>query len=269
MNPLKIKNRLTKKIVNKLPKTAVFSPSDYNIPVKYTGKNVKIAVIDSGCPVHKDIKNINGKVNFCNNNKVLYDRNGHSTIVSGIIAAKSKNGLTGLAPSSKIYSEKVVDYKGVCSFSSLIAAILWAVVKKVDIIMIALGTQYDYEMLHDAIKKAYNSNICIIASAGNNVKEKDNEIDYPARYKEVFSVGGLTKNEKQNKIIREKVNFTVPNKEIYSTYLNDKYVQARGSSISTAITTALAALLIEKRRESFMVIKSPEAVYSDILTIST
>ena len=154
--------------------------------------------------------------------------------MSGIITANNKNTIVGFSYRSKLYFAKVIDDNGECNFNSVVAAILWAIVKDVDVIMMAFGTEYDYEILHDAIKKAYDNNICIVAAAGNEV----NKVNFPAQYKEVFSVGA-TKN-------KEKIDFILPNKNYFTTYLDNSYVKVSGSSISTSVITSLTSLLIEE-----------------------
>ena len=233
-----------KTIIKELSNSVVYSPSLYGINNGCTGKGVKIAILDSGCPSHKDIKFEGDKINFCGDNIVEIDKNGHSTIVSGIIKANNKKAIIGCAPHSKLLFGKIVDNKGNCSFNSLIAGVLWAIVKEVDIIIIAMGTQYDYMVLHDAIKKARSYGICIFAASGDN-----EEIDFPARYNEVISTGFLTRSKVKNELIKKNIDFYLPNKRIYTTYLNNRYAKVSGSSVSTAFFAGMGAVLIEQYKK--------------------
>ena len=231
-------------IVDKIPSTVVYSPSAYGIDNKCTGKGVKIAILDSGCPSHKDIKFEGDKISFCEDNIVVSDKNGHSTMMAGIIKANSRKEIIGLAPHSKLLFSKVVNHKGECSFNSLVAGVLWAIVKEVDIIVIALGSQYDYRVLQDAIKKAKEHDICVFAAAGDG-----EEVDFPARYDEVFSAGFLSRSKKKNDLIRKNVDFYLPNKGLYTTYLENKYAKISGSSVSTVFFAGLAAVLVEQYKK--------------------
>ena len=233
-----------KKIVDKIPSTVIYSPYVYGIDNKCTGKGVKIAILDSGCTNHKDIKFEGDKISFCEDNIIVDDKNGHSTMMAGIIKANNRKSIIGVAPQAKLYFGKVVNHKGQCSFNSLVAGVLWAIVKEVDIIIIAMGTQYDYMVLHDAIKKAREHDICVFAASGD-----DEEIDFPAKYDEVFSAGFLTRSKKKNDMIRENVDFYMPNKAIYTTYLDNKYVKISGSSVSTAFFAGLGAVLVEQYKK--------------------
>jgi subtilisin family serine protease len=231
-------------VVDEVPSTIIYSPSVYGVDNKCTGRGVKIAILDSGCTNHKDIKFEGDKISFCDENIISNDKNGHSTMMAGIIKSNSRKSIIGLAPHSKLLFAKVVNYKGECSFNSLVAGVLWAIVKDVDIIVIAMGSQYDYRVLNDAIKKAKEHDICVFAAAGDSEK-----IDFPARYDEVFSAGFLTRSKKKNDLIKEKVDFYLPNKGLYTTYLENKYAKISGSSVSTVFFAGLAAVLVEQYKK--------------------
>jgi subtilisin family serine protease len=245
-------------IVDKIPSTIIYSPSVYGIDNQCTGKGVKIAILDSGYTNHKDIKFEGDKIGFCDDNLILNDKNGHSTMMAGIIKSNNKKSIIGLAPQSKLLFAKIVTHKGECNFNSLVAGVLWAIVKEVDIIVIAMGSQYDYRVLHDAIKKAREYGICIFAAAGD-----EDEIDFPARHKEVFSAGFLTRSKKKNEQMKKNIDFCLPNKGLYTTYLDNKYVKVSGSSVSTAFFAGLGAVLVEQyKKENKKNI--PKLVYSQL-----
>jgi len=231
-------------IIDKIPLTVIYSPAVYGINNRCTGNGVKIAILDSGSTDHKDIKCEGDRISFCEDNIIVNDKNGHSTIIAGIIKANNSKSIIGTAPDAKLLFSKVVNHKGNCSFNSLVAGVLWSIVKEVDIIVIAMGTQYNYRVLHDAIKKAREHDICIFAASGD-----EEELDFPARYDEVFSAGFLTRSKKINDRIRKNVDFNLPNKGLYSTYLDNKYAKVFGSSVSTAFFTGLGAVLVEQYKK--------------------
>jgi major intracellular serine protease len=231
-------------VADKISSTVVYSPSVYGVDNKCTGKGVKVAILDSGCTNHKDIKFEGDKISFCEDNTIVNDKNGHSTMMAGIIKSNNRKSIIGLAPHSKLLFSKVVNHKGECSFNSLVAGVLWSIVKGADIIVIAMGSQYDYRVLHDAVKKAREHDICIFAASGD-----EDELDFPARYEEVFSAGFLTRSKKKNEIIKKNVDFYLPNKGLYTTYLENKYVRISGSSVSTAFFAGIAAVLVEQYKK--------------------
>jgi minor extracellular protease Epr len=261
---INIENKTGKKSYDSLSKPIIYTPKSTSL-TKYKGENVKIGIIDSGCPTHKDIKITGEKVSFCNSNRNMMDYLGHATSISGIIGANNKSSIIGLAPQAQLYYAKVVNDDGKCCFNSLIAAVLWSLAKEVDIIVLALGTKFDYTIFKDTIKKAVSSGVCIFAAAG---KELDNGIDYPARYPGVLSVSSLSRLHKNNHKIKEKVDFNIPYKSIYTTHLNNKYIKTSGSSIATAWVAGLAALLIEKYKKFPDKIDNlSKRIHSDLLKI--
>jgi len=240
---IKICNKISKKNIEKLTKPIVFNCKDYKLNSKLSGKNIKMAIIDSGYPTHPILNKASEITSFCENSDTYKDKFGHSSLVSGIISSNSKKSIIGVAPKTKIYYSKAVDDNGNCCFNALLASILWAITKKVNIIVLALGSQIHYPILHDAIKKAFYNNICIISASGNDIKNK--EIDYPSRYPEVLSIGAKTRSSIYNKVLKEQSSLVVQKSSMFTTFLDDKYVKASGSSIATAFVAGIASLLIE------------------------
>jgi subtilisin family serine protease len=231
----------------------------------FTGKGVSISVLDTGCPRHKDIKVSGTHINFYDSESDEYDKNGHSTMVSGVMSANNKSTIVGLIPHAKVLYGKVVDNKGKCEYNSLVAGILWSIVKNVDIIVISLGTQYNYPVLRDAIIKAKKNGICIFAASGKEVEKENGEADYPARYDEVFSVGCLPRSKNKRDMVKRKVDICLPNKKFYTTYLNNKYVRAGGSSMATAYVAGVAATIIEKYKNKIPSNEIPFLCYSKLI----
>ena len=263
---IKVEKKAKRGVIDKLKEPIIYSPSAYGIDNMCTGRKVKISILDSGCPRHKDIKRIGDKISFCEENLGTYDSHGHSTMISGIIGAKNPKAITGLAPHAEIQFGRVVNSKGDCGFNALVAGVLWSIVKGVDIIVIAMGTQYDYVVLKDAIKKARDYGICVFAACGDKDINKDWQADFPARYENAISTGFMTRGKVKNNILRKKVDFNLPNKGLYTTYLNDKYTKISGSSVSTAFYAGLAAVLVEQyKREKKADI--PTEVYAKLSSI--
>lgn len=242
-----INNKISKTTTKTLKKPIIFNPEKYKLDPDLKGKNVKMAIIDSGYPTHPILKKPSEIISFCDNSNTYKDKFGHSSLVSGIILSNNKKSIVGVAPKTRVYYSKAVNDDGSCNFNTLLASILWAITKKVDIIMLALGSQIHYPILHDAIKKAFYNNICVIASSGNNTKNE--QIDYPAKYPEVFSVGAKTRSPKYNEILEKQSSLVIEKSSMLTTYLDDKYVKASGSSIATAFISGITSLMLENYKK--------------------
>lgn len=109
----------------------------------YTGKGVKIAVLDTGVDAtHPDLKGqILATKNFSTSADTK-DRVGHGTHVSSIAAgtgAKSGGKFKGVAPDAKLLEGKVLDDDGYGTDSGIVAGMEWAAAQGADIVNLSLG----------------------------------------------------------------------------------------------------------------------------------
>jgi subtilisin family serine protease len=248
-------------VFDKMPDIFNYSAKSFGLPKELKGRGVKIAIIDSGRPNHKDIK---AEITDCidvsvESKSCIDDERGHSTMVSGLIGSNNPTALIGIAPESSLLFAKVTNKNGESSLNSIVSGILWAVVKEVDVILIPLGCDTHYMLLHDAIKKASQSGICIVAAY------KEGKTEYPANYDEVLSVK-VSKSKRTKKLggtnsTSKEISFK--DQDFYTTYLNQKYIQTSGSSLTSSLSAGLCALIIEQHRlnkEKF----TPKKIYSEI-----
>ncbi|MGW3955466.1 S8 family peptidase [Streptomyces sp. NPDC004752] len=109
----------------------------------YTGKGVKIAVLDTGVDAtHPDLKNqVVESKNFTSAADAT-DHYGHGTHVASIAAgtgAKSGGTYKGVAPDAKILNGKVLDDTGFGDDSGILAGMEWAAQQGADVINLSLG----------------------------------------------------------------------------------------------------------------------------------
>ncbi len=214
---------------------------------KYTGKGVKVAVIDSGIDVHNDL-NTKGWVDFSDkvNGYKPIDNSGHGTEMAGVIAAR-KNGIgtIGIAPDAEVYSVKILDKDNKANVSSVVKAIEWCIENDMDIINMSFGLEEYSSILYNSIKKAYEHNILLVAAAGN-----EGRVEYPAKFREVLSVGGIDSNLNVSSFSPEGVyvDLFAPAEQCQTTGFVGSYVISSGTSIATAHVTGVAAAVksIEK-----------------------
>lgn len=225
----------------------------------YTGKDVKIAVIDTGCcTTHPDLKdNIIGGRNFTvedNGDPNKYeDGNSHGTHCCGIIAGNGH--ILGVAPNANLLVLKVLESNGNGNLESVVNAVNYAVDQKVDIISMSLGCPTNVPELYDAIKRAIKNNIIVVAACGNNGDGNAETIerDFPSSYPEVVSVGAIDNTRKcavfSNSNIY--VDLVAPGVKIVSTGLNNGYITLSGTSMACPHVVGALALLIEKTTKEF------------------
>jgi len=95
----------------------------------------------------------------------------HGTIIAGIAAASGNNaaGVAGITWKAKIMPLKVLDDKGEGSASKVIKAVDYAVANGANIINLSF-VGFDYSKgLDDAIKRAYDAGLIVVAAGGNEV----------------------------------------------------------------------------------------------------
>ncbi|WP_370013925.1 S8 family serine peptidase [Peribacillus sp. B2I2] len=173
------------------------------------------------------------KYNAINKSKYTKDIYGHGTSIAGIIAAKQNDEtVQGINPLIKIYDVKVIDDQGGGEVSHVIEGIKWSMDKKVDLINISFGFKQDVPELRKVVDEAIESGIIIIASAGNNYGLN---LDFPARYENVISVGSINKKLESSSFnsIGE-IDIFAPGEGILVFQNDNKAVLEDGSSLATA-----------------------------------
>jgi subtilisin family serine protease len=215
-----------------------------------TADTIKVAVIDTGIYLtHPDLAaNIKGQYNAINPRKTANDDNGHGTHVAGIIAALNNTlGVVGVAPDADLYAIKVLDARGSGTLANLIKGIQYAITLDVDVINLSLGfgsaTELQLLPLHDVIIQAVESNITVVAAAGN---DPTIPTSLPARYPEVLSVAAIAQNSTLatfNSV--GKIDFTAPGVSIYSTY-KKAYATLSGTSMASPHVAGAVALILAR-----------------------
>lgn len=179
--------------------------ADLVLNTGYTGKNVTVAIIDTGISPHADLIYPNNRIvgfkDFVNNETRAYDDNGHGTHCAGILAGNgyaSKGKYKGIAPDANILSVKVLDESGNGNTSDILSTVQWIIdnkeVYKTRIINFSLGAIAQSRERRDPLVKAANhaidNNLIVIAAVGNSGPLR-NTILSPATSRHVISVGAL------------------------------------------------------------------------------
>ncbi|MEU0334741.1 S8 family peptidase [Streptomyces sp. NPDC006193] len=166
----------------------------------YTGKGVKVAVLDSGVDAnHPDLKGqVVAAKNFTATGDTA-DHVGHGTHVASIVAgtgAKSGGKYRGVAPDAKIVNGKVLDDSGFGDDSGILAGMEWAVSQGASVINLSLGG-YDtpeIDPLEAAVDKLSADKGVLFAIAAGN--EGPQSIGSPGSADAALTVGAVDKKDK-------------------------------------------------------------------------
>ena len=218
------------------------------------GAAIRVCVIDSGIDVdHPDLAaNYRAGWDFVNNDPDPSDDNGHGTHVAGIIAATLNNsGVVGVAPEAWIYAYKILDRNGSGSFSNAIAAIERCITDAGSgaITNNSYGAGSDPgTLVKAAFDNAYNNyGLLHVGAAGNATAVSCKQVSYPARYDSVIAVGATNSSDQVASwsCRGPEVELSAPGVSITSTYPNDTYASASGTSMAAPHVAGAAALVIK------------------------
>jgi serine protease len=170
------------------------------------GRGVVVAVIDSGI-AYENRKKFRRAPDFGPNrfvkgydwvdhDKYPDDEESHGTHVAGVLAQQTNNGIgvTGLAYAVKIMPLRVLDSQGNGDGADISRAIRYAVKHHAKVIN--MSVEFDTSLragdipeVISAIHYATKKGVTLVAASGNEGMSK---VAYPARDKEVISVGAST-----------------------------------------------------------------------------
>lgn len=194
----------------------------------------KIAFIDTGCSLKSD--QIIFKYNVVIQNDDVKHNSEHGTLIMKEFFNLNRN--------ASVLSIKVSDSEENIDENVFAQAINIAVEQKSDIIHISLGTSVDHKAIKEAISRAIEKDIIVVASSGNAGGEK---LLYPAAYEGVISVMARDINNldiAKNSKSKSKRSFSAPGEHIL---IDDEYVT--GTSIAAIYITS-AVSYIKARDEN-------------------
>lgn len=197
------------------------------------------------------IDNVNGW-NFYTDNKDLTDFPGHGTHCAGIIGAVANNasGISGIAPQVKLMPLVVMDRGGFIVTSDAVAAMNFAVSKKVFITSNSYGGTQSSRSEKAAIDAALAQGILVVCAAGNDYPAKniDTAKLYPASYSSanIISVAATTDIDSRAAFSNfgpSNVDLGAPGIGILSTLPNGKYGYESGTSMACPLVAGTCVLV--------------------------
>jgi len=260
----------------KLAVTALSETEDYNhrllnIPEMWKrsrGAGVRVAVLDTGCPRHIDLK-VAGCRDFSGSDSP-YDAAGHSTHVCGIIGALVNGvGVRGIAPECELHCGKVLGDDGSGTLADIAAGIRWAVDEvHADVINMSLGCSpagAASKTLRSACEYAHDKGVVLCCAAGNDA----GRVNAPACLPTTIAVAAVDRNKEKAYFTchGSEVDFAAGGVDVFSTWLDNQYAKLSGTSMATPVITGAAALVIGAARANGEKL-TPEGVYDRLMGIS-
>ena len=184
----------------------------------------------------------------------------HGTIVSGVLAAHRTNnkGVRGITNNVKLMPLCIQAKFGAETDKDLALSIRYAVDNGAQVINISANRTYELhnEWVQQALLYAEKHNVLVVKGAGNSEADIDKISTYPNKNTDDhvlnnFIVVGATGRELNSNFKpvwanygNKTVDFYAPGENIPTTTPFDSYKIDSGSSMSTAITSGVAALLL-------------------------
>src|ERR1043165_2563094 len=152
----------------------------WNTTNKLQGKDVTVAVVDSGIYKTKDLSGrVKINVNFNPSYHDGNDRYGHGTFVAGIIAGngnRSNGKYIGVAPKSTLLNVRIANDQGMMYESDVIDSLQWIFENKdkyhIRVVNLSLNStvaqSYQTSPLDAAVEVLWFNGLVVVASAGNN-----------------------------------------------------------------------------------------------------
>jgi subtilisin family serine protease len=235
-----------------------------------TGKNVTVAVIDSG--VYPDTSDIAGSVHTgpdytgLRTSRFNVNWGQHGTWMASIIAGHGHDagldGIRGIAPDAKILSIRVIPDKEDPNYhvyndepeqriqQELADGIMTAVRDHAQVISMSIGYSAPSGVVRAALQYAYSSGIVLVASSGNSGGSDAQQhgwapVSFPAEYPGVLSVGAVDQNGKPTNFSSNNlsVKIAAPGFEVPAEGRNGIYYYVSGTSPACALVAGVAALI--------------------------
>lgn len=175
---------------------------------------------------------------------------GHGSHVTGIIAARGRKMSTGAAPGCRILPVRVLGALrqgdrliGAGLVDNISTGLKWAVDHGADVINMSLGIRHEGGGLPhgDVVRYAAQKGVMIVAAAGNDGAPT---LYYPGALPGVVAVGAVDRDGSVASYSTwgDQVALVAPGTDVWSTWLEDGYAFATGTSQATPFVAGAAAL---------------------------
>ena len=228
--------------------------------VEQDGTGVDVGILDTGIESDHCSLEVAGGQNFTSSGlpNDYEDNHGHGTHVAGIAGALDNDiGVVVVAPNTDLYAVKVLDDNGFGRYSNLVAGIDWCMSNDVELISMSLGGESGSSTVDQAIEEAQSAGHLLLSAAGNSGNDGNGSCDeetmtYPATHDDVVAVSAMNEDDTlaSYSSVGAAIDLLAPGTDIASTYVNNEYAQASGTSVACPFVTGVAALLWQNRIEN-------------------
>lgn len=209
------------------------------------GRPVRAAALDTGCAKVRDLKTeIIKERDFANGDPYAYDDNGHGTLVSGVIGARTNDGY-GMASGgwrTKILCGKIAGSNGRAYISTMVRGMNWSRNNGARVVNVSFGGRSYSQTLCDTVVSLYRSGVLTVASAGNSGQYESAR--YPAACKYALGVSAVNiyDNRASFSSYGPYVDITATGVDVLSVKPDGRYYFVDGTSFSAPEVAAAAAL---------------------------
>ncbi len=248
---------------------------------KYSGKNITVAVLDTGIVFHPDFADrIIAFKDFVRHRNGPYDDAGHGTHVAGCIGGSgllSGGKYRGIAPDCRLVIGKVLDREGGGDTYMMLEALQWILEQRdklnIRILNISVGFEEQVNLLKirkllSALEEVWKAGILIVVAAGNK-GPAPGSISPLGMGRNVLTVGchdgdyhgggvplcAQYSGRGPSALVMKKPDLVAPGTNIMATCAAVRkrgvtyeyaYVAKSGTSFAAPLVSGAAALLLEK-----------------------
>ncbi len=219
-----------------------------------TGDPIRVAVLDTGLEMSNPslLRAYEEGYDFVNEDPDPDDDNGHGSSITSIIACRGNDDddMAGVSWGAKILAVKVLDASSWGYYSWWISGLEWAVEHDAKVINMSLGGTDRSDGLEEAVNAAVDAGAVVVAAMMN---DGTGAIKYPAAYEAVIAVGATDRDGKRVTLetggtwgsnYGPHIDISAPGLEIMSADIDETFNYWSGTSMSTAVVSGAAALLL-------------------------
>ncbi|KAG0068624.1 hypothetical protein BGZ92_004859 [Podila epicladia] len=211
-----------------------------------TGEGITAYVLGTG--VYTDHQEFNGHASWDANfiqGSPKADENGHGTYLAGTLGGTTY----GVAKEVSIIGVKVLDADGSGTNATVLAGLDWVADNAVpdkSVVNLSIGGGKD-RAIDDIIKRLYDKNIPVFASAGNDPEVKSSD-QSPSSSPHAYTVASMNWLDQPSHFNSpgKNVDIFAPGERILTAYIGNKEATTTGSSTAIAVphVTGIAAIYL-------------------------